>query len=81
MYWRLDEDTHTQLVANNMSRNRFQEIKRCIQFADNSELDLSGRMAKIRPLSNILFEKLCQYGYMHKNFLFYLCYIQKCLKM
>lgn len=67
MYWQLDEDTHLPLISNNMSRNRFQEIKRYIHLADNSKLDLSDKMAKIRPLSKMLCEKFCQFGYMHKN--------------
>lgn len=67
MYWQIDEDTHLPFISNNMSRNRFQEIKRYLHLADNSRLDLSDRMAKIRPLSKMLCEKFCQFGYMHQN--------------
>lgn len=45
MYWKLDEDTRTALVANNMSRNRFYEIKKYIHFADNNQLDARDKMA------------------------------------
>lgn len=53
--------------ANNMSRNRFQEIKQFLHLTDNSNLDFSYKMAKIRPLSQILCKKFCQFGYMHQK--------------
>ena len=67
MYWQLCEDTHTPIVSQNMSRNRFREIKRFIHLADNTKLDTTDKMAKVRPLSKILSTNFCQYGYMHEK--------------
>lgn len=67
MYWKMSADTHVPIVANSMSRNRFQEIKRYIHFADNNNLDLNDKMAKLRPLSNLLCQKFQKWGYMHKH--------------
>jgi hypothetical protein len=67
MYWKTDEDTRIPIVANNMSRNRFEEVKRYIHFADNTKLDLNDKMAKVRPLQTLLCVKFCQFGYMHEK--------------
>ncbi|XP_065363610.1 piggyBac transposable element-derived protein 2-like [Calliphora vicina] len=67
MYWQLCEDTHTPLVSQNMSRNRFREIKRFIHLSDNTKLDATDKMAKVRPLSKLLSKNFCQYGYMHEK--------------
>lgn len=71
MYWQTYEDTCSPVVANNMSRTRFKEIKRFLHLADNSNLvitDKMDKMAKIKPLAKMLSKKFCQYGYMHEKF-------------
>lgn len=50
-----------------MSRNRFQEIKKYIHFADNSSIDKSDRMYKLRPLMVLLNSKFRQWGIFHKD--------------
>ena len=50
MYWELSEDTFS--LSNNMSRNRFKEIKKFLHLAVNSNLNLTDKMAKVRPLDH-----------------------------
>lgn len=40
MFWQMDEDIKIPLISNNITRYRFQEIKRYKHLPDNSELDL-----------------------------------------
>lgn len=67
LYWSLDDDTGVPFVANCMSRNRFQEIKRFVHLADNDNLDKDDKMAKLRPLMNLLNQKFLQWGVFHKE--------------
>lgn len=67
MYWELAEDTRSPLVSNNMSRNRFKEIKKFVHLADNNNLILTDKMAKVRPLQTLICQKFCQFGYMHEK--------------
>lgn len=67
MYWKLDEDTRTALVANNMSRNRFFEIKKYMHFAVNCHLVTQDKMAKLTPLMNLLSKKYQLWGFMHEK--------------
>ncbi|GLV46154.1 hypothetical protein CBL_02870 [Carabus blaptoides fortunei] len=53
-YWSLDEDFNTATVYNAISKNRFYEIKKNLHFADNTALDKNDKMAKLRPLMNLL---------------------------
>lgn len=67
-YWSSDEDLKCDLITQNMSRNRFLEIKRYIHLANNSEIGSSkDKMYKIRPLITMLSENFCQWGYFHKD--------------
>ena len=50
-----------------MSRNRFAEIKSFLHAADNNALQEDTRMAKVKPLYNILNEKLVQFGVVHDS--------------
>ena len=62
MYWSTDEDLYTPLVSNAMSRNRFEEIKRFLHCADNSNLNTADKMAKIRPFLDLVNKHLMQFG-------------------
>lgn len=53
-YWGLDEEFGVSVIQITMSRNRFQEIKKCVNLADNNELDKIDTMAKLRPLISLL---------------------------
>nr|CAH7747080.1 unnamed protein product [Callosobruchus chinensis] len=43
-YWSLDDDLKVPIVANEMSRNRFLEIKKYIHIADNDHLDKNDKI-------------------------------------
>ena len=65
-YWSVDEDLRCPLVADAMSRNRFQKLKSVIHFADNDNLT-EQRMAKVSPLYEMLNKKLQQFGILHDH--------------
>lgn len=66
-YWCLDEDLLVPPVANAMSRNRFQEIKKYLHLADNTQIDKNDKMYKVRPLMNKLNKNFQQFGIFHKD--------------
>lgn len=67
MYWENNEDTHNILVDKSMRRNRFEEIFRYLHVADNSNLQPNDKMAKVRPLFDMLNEKFLQYAIIEKD--------------
>ncbi|KAB0805150.1 hypothetical protein PPYR_02120, partial [Photinus pyralis] len=67
MYWSLDPDLAIPFVSSAISRNRFQEIKRYLHFADNSGIERNDKMYKVRPIMNILNNKFRQWGILHQN--------------
>lgn len=68
MYWETNEDTHNVLVSKSMKRNRFEEIFRYFHVFDNNNLRPGNKMAKIRPLFNIMNEHFLKYAPIEKNF-------------
>ena len=54
MYWKAT--TRVPLVADTMSRNRWEQIKLGLHFNDNCNLDPSDKLYKIRPLLQSLVE-------------------------
>ena len=52
MYWERREDVHNLLVSSLMSKNEFEECKKCLQLRDNNNLDMADRFAEVRPLFN-----------------------------
>jgi len=60
MYWSLDSDLHVPLVANAMSRNRFDELLRYLHFKNNQNLDKNDKFSKVRPVIDHLNEKFIQ---------------------
>lgn len=54
MYWEQAKDTHNSLVANAMSRDRFEYIMSNIHFIDNNSIDKDDKFAKVRPLFSAL---------------------------
>lgn len=67
LYWSLDEDCSVPMVTNSMSRNRFQEVKRFLHIADNTKLNVNGKMAKLRPLIDKLNRNFRQWGIFHQK--------------
>lgn len=67
-YWSLDEDLSVPIVSKDMSRNRFQEIKKYLHFCDNLAAEqTSDKMFKVRPLADILVKKFLQWGVFHRD--------------
>ena len=48
LYWSLDEDLSVSCVSTCMSRNKFQEIKNYIHFAENYSVDQNVRASQKR---------------------------------
>ena len=53
-YWRKSRLTRKKSVYNAMQRNRFEMIIQNTHFVDNTNLDLSNKYAKLRPLLRLL---------------------------
>ena len=62
LYWSTDEDVVIPLVAKAMTRNNFEGIKKNLHLADNKNLCLSDKAAKVRPLYDMLNTNLKQFG-------------------
>src|SRR6218665_1936141 len=54
MFWETSEDTDNEAVSSAMSLNRFEELLRFLHVCDNTNLDKTDKLAKLRPL----FDKL-----------------------
>ena len=54
MYWATESDTNNKMVATTMRRNRFEEIMRFFHGANNANLLIEDKFAKVRPFLNIL---------------------------
>ncbi|CAB3242110.1 unnamed protein product [Arctia plantaginis] len=67
MYWESIEDTRNILVVKSMRRNRFEEISRYFHVADNIALPENDKMAKVRPLIDMLNAKFLQYTPIEKQ--------------
>ncbi|XP_065646299.1 piggyBac transposable element-derived protein 2-like [Hydra vulgaris] len=50
MYWETAGDVHNSMVSAAMSYNKFSSIMSNIHFANNNELDMTDRFAKVRSL-------------------------------
>ena len=60
-YWSKNDDISCPLIVRSMSRKRFEDIKKLIHFADNNNLSIGDKLAKIRPLhdrANALLQQL-----------------------
>lgn len=57
MYWEQRPDTHNLLVSNAMKRGPFRELHRFLHFNDNSHIDNTDRVYKVRTVIQHLNEK------------------------
>lgn len=62
MYWDRAPDCNVEIVAECMSRNRFQEIKKNLHFNDNNSIDSEDKYYKVRPLYELANSSLMKYG-------------------
>lgn len=67
LYWSNDEDISCPLIKGIMSRNRFVSIKSNIHVCDNQHLEGSDKWSKLRPLIDLVNEKLIQFGVFTKH--------------
>ena len=61
-YWSNDADLASSFVPDLMSRNQFRKIKSYFHVCDNEDLELNDKWAKLRPLIDIVNNKLIQFG-------------------
>lgn len=59
-YWDQGDDLRNNLIYNCMRRDRFRTIMRFLHCADNTKMDSSDKMWKLRPLINMLKQKFCE---------------------
>lgn len=62
LFWESQDDVRNILVAKSMRRNRFEEIFRFLHAADNSNLAINDKMAKIRPLLDQMNRSFIKYA-------------------
>lgn len=62
MFWESQPDTFNVLVANAMSRNKFEKILRYLHFNDNSDINRSDKLFKLRPLIDHCNKKFVEYA-------------------
>ena len=66
-YWSVDPDLGCSSFRETMSRNRFEEIKSVFHIADNAFLGLDSRMLKVKPIYDMINEKIAQFDILHKS--------------
>ncbi|KAJ4431168.1 hypothetical protein ANN_19765 [Periplaneta americana] len=52
MYWEIRPDSHNILVANCITRNKFETVHHFLHFNHNNTIDKNDRIYKLRPLFN-----------------------------
>ena len=62
LYWENSDDVHCEAVSKAMSRNRFDLLVSCLHCSDNMNLQQGDKMAKIRPLYDLLNERCKTYA-------------------
>ena len=69
MFWERDADTHNDLVAKSVSRNRFEFITSNIHCCDNLTIDKNDKYAKVRPMFEKLDQKFLEFTPHNENFI------------
>ena len=67
MYWEQAPYVGVPLVFNSMPRNRFREIKKFIHLNDNSKIDKTDKMYKLRLYFDILKKEFGKFGVFHSE--------------
>lgn len=62
LYWSLAEELNIPLVRESLSRASYLSIKKNLHLSDNTKLDTSDKLSKIRPYLAILNKNFIQYG-------------------
>ena len=67
LYWSYEQDTHNEMVSKSMRRSRFEEIMKYFHAANNADLIIEDKFAKIRPLLEIINKNFLEYGVVFKE--------------
>ena len=67
MYWEPSDDVYNAAVSKLMSRNRFDQIMRYLHLADNAAINKDDKLGKVRPLFNLINERLINFFPLEKN--------------
>lgn len=67
LYWNTDEDVSSNIVRKTMPRNRFMDIKRSLHMTNNDNLNSDDKVAKVRPLYDLLNKSLMQFKIFHRD--------------
>ena len=62
LFWQKGSETYNSFVADAMSRNRFEIIKRYLHCSDNDCLDQADKYSKVRPFFAMLNEQFLIYS-------------------
>lgn len=57
LYWDNGQDVRNTLIYNSMRRDRYLQIKKFLHFNDNTKLDMTDKMTKLRPFLNLVKER------------------------
>ena len=68
LFWEKGDDVAGPMVYNAMSRKNFEDIKRWLHFADNNNLNLNDKFAKVRMLYDLCNKNLQQFGFFHSYY-------------
>ncbi|KAK3717501.1 hypothetical protein RRG08_063118 [Elysia crispata] len=67
MYWSGDEDVRNEAIVNGMKTDRFDEIMKYFHLTDNSNLDVTDKFSKVRPLFSLMNECFQKYFQQKEN--------------
>lgn len=62
LYWSLDPAFGIPMIRQTMPRNMFTKLKANFHIANNDNLDISDKFAKVRPLFDMLNKRYIQFG-------------------
>lgn len=62
MYWSLDTDISVPIVRESMSRLQYRNMKQKLHLRDNSQIDTTDKLYKVRPYLSLLNRKFQQFG-------------------
>lgn len=61
LFWEESPDTCNKAISSAIRQNQFEEIMRCIHFANNALLDKNDKFVKLRPLINLPRKKCTEF--------------------
>jgi DNA excision repair protein ERCC-6 len=65
-YWERSDDLGVEAVRRAMSKNRFHEIKKYLHVCDNTQVDATDKLFKIRKLIDVIGRNIRQFGVFSK---------------